>query len=367
MPQHVVDGFGDFGAVAGAQAGMAAQPVRQGRVRRIGPLQDLAQHALHLVDANGGIGLAWARRLRCASLPASRTAVAGRRTGILAGVHRGARRPDGHHALHGNRGRRGRRRNRGLGDSGRSARPDRRAGRGVHRPDRHGPARDARRNGHRGGRPGVFRASLRTAVAAVVVVFTTAILLAIVTARLPAAVLASAAGIFPARILTIIAGVFPASFLAARSLATVGIALPLIATISARALATAALLAAILAGVLTMAFVFATTVLALVAAVFAAAGARPSSRRPAGASRRARGSAWPPRPPSGPEARAGRSERSTVARASPFGREKKDRPPFARLGGGRTGTRRLGFAHGVFQIRRHRSALVNAIAGLMAG
>ena len=84
MPQHVVDGFGDFGAVAGAQAGMAAQPVRQGRVRRIGPLQDLAQHALHLVDANGGIGLAWARRLRCASLPASRTAVAGRRTGILA-------------------------------------------------------------------------------------------------------------------------------------------------------------------------------------------------------------------------------------------------------------------------------------------
>ena len=123
--------------------------------------------------------------------------------------------------------------------------------------------------------PGVFRASLRTAVAAVVVVFTTAILLAIVTARLPAAVLASAAGIFPARILTIIAGVFPASFLAARSLATVGIALPLIATISARALATAALLAAILAGVLTMAFVFATTVLALVAAVFAAAGARP--------------------------------------------------------------------------------------------
>ena len=53
--------------------------------------------------------------------------------------------------------------------------------------------------------PGVFRASLRTAVAAVVVVFTTAILLAIVTARLPAAVLASAAGIFPARILTIIA------------------------------------------------------------------------------------------------------------------------------------------------------------------
>ena len=84
MPQHVVDGFGDFGAVAGAQAGMAAQPVRQGRVRRIGPLQDLAQHALHLVDANGGIGLAWARRLRCAGLPASRTAVAGRRTGILA-------------------------------------------------------------------------------------------------------------------------------------------------------------------------------------------------------------------------------------------------------------------------------------------
>ena len=216
--------------------------------------------------------------------------------------------------------------------------------------------------------PGVFRASLRTAVAAVVVVFTTAILLAIVTARLPAAVLASAAGIFPARILTIIAGVFPASFLAARGLATVGIALPLIATISARALATAALLAAILAGVLTMAFVFATTVLALVAAVFAAAGARPSSRRPAGASRRARGSAWPPRPPSGPEARAGRSERSTVARASPFGREKKPSvAPFARLGGGRTGTRRLGFAHGVFQIRRHRSALVNAIAGLMAG
>ena len=215
--------------------------------------------------------------------------------------------------------------------------------------------------------PGVFRASLRTAVAAVVVVFTTAILLAIVTARLPAAVLASAAGIFPARILTIIAGVFPASFLAARSLATVGIALPLIATISARALATAALLAAILAGVLTMAFVFATTVLALVAAVFAAAGARPSSRRPAGASRRARarhgrhGRHQAPRP--GRAARNARPWRGP----RPSGARRKSVAPFARLGGGRTGTRRLGFAHGVFQIRRHRSALVNAIAGLMAG
>ena len=217
--------------------------------------------------------------------------------------------------------------------------------------------------------PGVFRAPLRTTVAAVVVVFTTAILLAIVTARLPAAVLASAAGIFPARILTIIAGVFPASFLAARSrsLATAGIALPLIATISAP-LATAALLAAILAGVLTMAFVFATTVLALVAAVFAAAGARPfvppPRRRVTARARLGMAATAAIRP----RGRAGRSERSTVARASPFGREKKDRPsPFARLGGGRTGTRRLGFAHGVFQIRRHRSALVNAIAGLTAG
>ena len=327
MPQHVVDGFGDFGAVAGAQAGMAAQPVRQGRVRRIGPLQDLAQHALHLVDANGGIGLAWARRLRCAACPPrgppwpdvgreswpgrpSRRSAPGRPSRSPR-KSRSSRPPS----------------KRGLGDSGRSARPDRRAGRGVHRPDRHGPARDARRNGHRGDRPGRIPGALRTTVAAVVVVFTTAILLAIVTARLPAAVLASAAGIFPARILTIIAGVFPASFLAARSrsLATAGIALPLIATISARPSRPPPCSRRSWPA----------------CSRWPSCSRRPSwrssrpysrrlapARRPAAPPARhgARGSAWPPRPPSGPEARAGRSERSTVARASPFGREKKDRP-----------------------------------------
>ncbi|AUT48807.1 hypothetical protein [Achromobacter sp. AONIH1] len=333
-------------------------------------MQDLAQHALHLVDANGGIGLAWARRLRCASLPASRTAVAGRRTGILARASIAA-----------------------LGartaitlsteiavvaaavETGAlailAARPVLIGALAVAFIAPTGMALLATpvETAIAAIVPGVFRASLRTAVAAVVVVFTTAILLAIVTARLPAAVLASAAGIFPARILTIITGVFPASFLAARSLATAGIALPLIATISARPLATAALLAAILAGVLTMAFVFATTVLAPVAAVFAAAGARPvvpPPRRRVTARARlgmAATAAIRPRGPGGPLGTLDRGAGLAL-------RAREERPsvaPFARLGGGRTGTRRLGFAHGVFQIRRHRSALVNAIAGLMAG
>ena len=285
------------------------------------------------------------------------------------GVHRGARRPDGHHALHGNRGRRGRRRNGALAIL--AARPVLIGALAVAFIAPTGMALLATpvETAIAAIVPGVFRAPLRTTVAAVVVVFTTAILLAIVTARLPAAVLASAAGIFPARILTIIAGVFPASFLAARSrsLATAGIALPLIATISApprdRRLARGDPGRRAHDGLRVR-------------------DDRPGARRgrirggwrppfvppPRRRVTRARGSAWPPRPPSGPEARAGRSERSTVARASPFGREKKDRPSrFARLGGGRTGTRRLGFAHGVFQIRRHRSALVNAIAGLTAG
>lgn len=285
------------------------------------------------------------------------------------GVHRGARRPDGHHALHGNRGRRGRRRNGGLGDSGRSARPDRRAGRGVHRPDRHGPARDARRNGHRGGRPGRIPGVPANGCRGCCSCIHHGDPAGDRHGPAPGGRLASAAGIFPARILTIIAGVFPASFLAARSLATAGIALPLIATISARPLATAALLAAILAGVLTMAFVFATTVLALVAAVFAAAGARPvvpPPRRRVTARARlgmAATAAIRPRGPGGPLGTLDRGAGLAL-------RAREERPsvaPFARLGGGRTGTRRLGFAHGVFQIRRHRSALVNAIAGLMAG
>ena len=132
------------------------------------------------------------------------------------GVHRGARRPDGHHALHGNRGRRGRRRNGALAIL--AARPVLIGALAVAFIAPTGMALLATpvETAIAAVVPGVFRASLRTAVAAVVVVFTTAILLAIVTARLPAAVLASAAGIFPARILTIIAGVFPASFLAAR-------------------------------------------------------------------------------------------------------------------------------------------------------
>ena len=198
MPQHVVGGFGDFGAVAGAQAGMAAQPVRQGRVRRIGPLRDLAQHALHLVDANGGIGLAWARRLRCASLPASRTAVAGRRTGILAG--RPSRRSAPGRPSRSPRKSRSSRppSKRGLGDSGRSARLIGALAVAFIAPTGMALLATPVETAIAAVVPGVFRASLRTAVAAVVVVFTTAILLAIVTARLPAAVLASAAGIFPA-------------------------------------------------------------------------------------------------------------------------------------------------------------------------
>ena len=64
MAQHVVDGFGDLGTVARAQAGVATQPVRQGGVGRVGPLQDLAQHALHLVDAAGGVRQARTVELR---------------------------------------------------------------------------------------------------------------------------------------------------------------------------------------------------------------------------------------------------------------------------------------------------------------
>ena len=242
------------------------------------------------------------------------------------GVHRGARRPDGHHALHGNRGRRGRRRNGALAIL--AARPVLIGALAVAFIAPTGMALLATpvETAIAAIVPGVFRAPLRTTVAAVVVVFTTAILLAIVTARLPAAVLASAAGIFPARILTIIAGVFPASFLAARSrsLATAGIALPLIATISAP-LATAALLAAILAGVLTMASCSRRPSWRSSRPYSRRLAPAPSSRRPAGASRaRAarhgrHGRHQAPRP-----GRAARNARPW--RGPPFGREKKDRP-----------------------------------------
>ncbi|WZB64162.1 hypothetical protein WJ970_18175 [Achromobacter xylosoxidans] len=151
-------------------------------------MQDLAQHALHLVDADGGIRLARTRRLRRTALPAARAAVAGRRTGILALASIaafGARTAitftaeiavvaaaieTGALAIL-------------------AARPVLIGALAVAFIAPTGLALLATpvETAIAAIVPGVFRASLRTAVAAVVVVFTTAILLAIVTARLPAA------------------------------------------------------------------------------------------------------------------------------------------------------------------------------------